>query len=619
MGEGSPQSRAQAGDRRASERLDSWKEIAAYLKREIRTVQRWEKSLGLPIRRLADQQGVFAYKSELDIWWRERETKIQEEEAEADRRAFPAPTPPETATSNQIPEETLIPGQRHSKPSPYLLVSVALALLLVVMGLREFGPRIQEKFWPQKGRVMLAVVPFKNLSGDPEAQRIAEGLTEETISGLSRLRPRLLGVVELPPPSAALGPYESDKSLKTDYLLEGTVRRAGDKVGITASLILVKDQTRIWGDSYERDLQNLQDIIAVEIEVADALAKRALNQLPHDAEPASAINRDAFEAYLEGRFFWNKRTTESLTKAVSYFQKAIQYDSAYAPAYAGLADCYSLLGSAPFTALAPKEAFLKSEEAARKALELDSSLAEAHVSLGYSELVYHRDFIAAKKEFQEAIRLRPAYPTAHQYYGYYLTSIGRLDEAIKEREVARELDPLSPLMNSALGEAFYQAREFDRTIEQNQKSLELDPSYAISLVNLGRAFEQQGKYELALDTFGKILAADPDDPAVLGLVGHADAASGRRTDAHKILSKLEQVQTKRYVPALYFAMIYTGLNDKDKSFAWLDKAYEEHCEYLVYLPTEPMADPLRGDPRFSRLLSRLGLKPVATLAALRMH
>jgi TolB-like protein/Tfp pilus assembly protein PilF len=616
MGEGSPQSRPQAGDRRASERLDSWKEIAAYLKREIRTVQRWEKSLSLPIRRLADQQGVFAYKSELDIWWRERETKIREEEAELDPRALPAPTPPEAVTSNQNPEEPSIPGQRHSKPSAYLLVSVALALLLVGIGLREFWPPIQ--FWPPKGRVMLAVVPFKNLSGDPEAQRIAEGLTEETISGLSRLRPRLLGVVELPPASGALGPYESGKRLKTDYLLEGTVRRAGDKLGITASLILVKDQTRIWGDSYERDLQNPQDIIAVEIEVADALAKRALNQLPHDAEPASAINHDAFEAYLEGRFFWNKRTTESLTKAVSYFQKAIQYDSAYAPAYAGLADCYSLLGSAPFTALAPKEAFLKSEEAARKALELDSSLAEAHVSLGYSELVYHRDFPAAKKEFQEAIRLRPAYPTAHQYYGYYLTSIGRLDEAIKERQVARELDPLSPLMNSALGEAFYQAREFDRTIEQNQKSLELDPSYAISLVNLGRAFEQQGKYELALDTFGKILAAAADDPAVLALVGHAYAASGRRTDAHKILSKLEQVQTRRYVPALYFAMIYTGLDDKDKSFAWLDKAYEEHCEYLVYLPTEPMADPLRGDPRFSRLISRLGLKPVTTLAALGM-
>jgi TolB-like protein/Tfp pilus assembly protein PilF len=616
MGEGSPQSRPQAGDRRASERLDSWKEIAAYLKREIRTVQRWEKSLSLPIRRLADQQGVFAYKSELDIWWRERETKIREEEAELDPRALLAPTPPEAVTSNQNPEEPSIPGQRHSKPSAYLLVSVALALLLVGIGLREFWPPIQ--FWPPKGRVMLAVVPFKNLSGDPEAQRIAEGLTEETISGLSRLRPRLLGVVELPPASAALGSYESGKRLKTDYLLEGTVRRAGDKLGITASLILVKDQTRIWGDSYERDLQNPQDIIAVEIEVADALAKRALNQLPHDAEPASAINHDAFEAYLEGRFFWNKRTTESLTKAVSYFQKAIQYDSAYAPAYAGLADCYSLLGSAPFTALAPKEAFLKSEEAARKALELDSSLAEAHVSLGYSELVYHRDFPAAKKEFQEAIRLRPAYPTAHQYYGYYLTSIGRLDEAIKERQVARELDPLSPLMNSALGEAFYQAREFDRTIEQNQKSLELDPSYAISLVNLGRAFEQQGKYELALDTFGKILAAAADDPAVLALVGHAYAASGRRTDAHKILSKLEQVQTRRYVPALYFAMIYTGLDDKDKSFAWLDKAYEEHCEYLVYLPTEPMADPLRGDPRFSRLISRLGLKPVTTLAALGM-
>jgi len=617
MGEGTPQPKLKAGERRPDERLDSWKEIAVYLKREIRTVQRWEKSLGLPVRRLADQQGVFAYKSELDTWWRERETRIQEEEAEADRPAFPASTPRLPGNPEGIPEKTWLRRQGHFRPSVSLLIFVALVLLLSGVELREFWPRIQAKYWPQKGRVMLAVVPFKNLSGDPEAQHIAEGLTEETISGLSRLRPRLLGVVELPPASAALVLSDSSTSPKTDYLLEGTVRRAGAKVGITASLILVKDQTRIWGDSYERDLQNPQDIIPIEIEVADALAKQALNQLPHDAVQGSRVNHDAYETYLEGRFFWNKRTTESLIKAVSYFQKAIQYDPAYAPAYAGLADCYSLLGSAPFTSLAPKEAFLKSEEAARKALELDSSLAEAHVSLGYSELVYERDFAAAKKEFQEAIRLRPAYPTAHQYYGYYFTSLGRLDEAIKERQAAQELDPLSPLINSALGEAFYQARQFDRSIEQNQKSLELDPSYAISLVNLGRAFEQQEKYEQALDAFGKILVAAPDDPAVLALVGHADAVSGHRAEAYKILSQLEQLRARRYVPALYFAMIYTGLHDKDKSFEWLDKAYEERCEYLVYLPTEPMADPLRGDPRFSRLLNRLGLKPATTLAALR--
>jgi tetratricopeptide (TPR) repeat protein len=194
--------------------------------------------------------------------------------------------------------------------------------------------------------------------------------------------------------------------------------------------------------------------------------------------------------------------------------------------------------------------------------------------------------------------------------------MGRIDDAIKEREVARELDPASPLIISALGEAYYQARQFDRTIELNQKSLELDPSYAIALINIGRAYEQQGMHLQARDAFQKILAVAPADPGVLALVGHEYAVSGQRAEALNILTKLQQTANRRYVPALYFAVVYTGLRSKEKAFEWLDKAYEERCEYLVYLPTEPMADPLRSDPRFSRLLDRLGLKPANTIAAL---
>jgi tetratricopeptide (TPR) repeat protein len=565
--------------------------------------------MGLPVRRLADQQGVFAYKSEIDEWWRDRETKIREEEEYAET-ALPSPVMGQPAAeSARVKPDDLSGRQGKIRREAYLLASLGLALLLAVLGIHYLWPQIRQRFWPHKGRLVLAVMPFKNLTGDPEAQNIAEALTEETISGLGRLHPQVLGVIELPPNAMALGFDRLGKTYGMDYLLEGTVRHAGQKVGITAQLILIKDQTRIWGDSYERDLVNAQDIIPMEIQVADALANRVLIEMPHEGAPPRGVNRDAYEAYLEGRLFWNKRTTESLTKAVTLFQKAIQYEPAYAPAYAGLADCYSLLGSAPYTALTPKEAFPESEKAARKALELDSSLAEAHVSLGYAELVYEWDFTKAGEEFQEAIRLRPAYPTAHQYYGYYLTSVGRLDEAIEERRLARELDPLSPLINSALGEAYYHARKFDRTIEQNKKALELDPSFAISLVNLGRAYEQEGEYSLALGAFKKIIAVAPDEPAILAFVGHASASSGHRAEALKVLSRLDRIRTRRYVPALYFAMIYTGLGDKEKAFEWLDKAYEEHCDYLVYLPTEPMADPLRGDPRFSRLLDRLGLRP----------
>jgi tetratricopeptide (TPR) repeat protein len=258
--------------------------------------------------------------------------------------------------------------------------------------------------------------------------------------------------------------------------------------------------------------------------------------------------------------------------------------------------------------LPPGEAFPKAEAAARKALEIDETLAEAHVSLGYSELVYDRNFPEAEKEFKRALQIRPTYATAHQYYGYYLTTMGRLDDAIAERKQAQELEPASPLLNSALGEACYQARNFDLTIAQNKKSLILDPSYAIALINLGRAFEQKKMYPEALQAFQKILAFVPDDPVLLALIAHDYAVSGRKTEAHAIIARLQQMSTARYVPSLYIALIYTGLNERDEAFRWLDKAFDEHCEYLVYLPTEPLADPLRADPRFAQLLRRLGLK-----------
>jgi tetratricopeptide (TPR) repeat protein len=292
---------------------------------------------------------------------------------------------------------------------------------------------------------------------------------------------------------------------------------------------------------------------------------------------------------------------------------AIGKDPDYAPAYANLAQFYEVAGA--YGVLSPNDSLPKAKAAALKAVELDDSLAEAHVSLGYFELVYRRNYGDAAKEFQEAIRLRPAYATAHQYYGYYLTAVGRVDEAIKEREIARELDPTSPLITSSLGEAYYQARQFRHTIEQNQISLELDPSYAIALINIGRAYGEEGMHVQALDAFQKILAVAPDDPGVLALVGHEYAISGRRADALRVLNLLKQRSAHSYVPALYFALIYTGLHEKDEAFLWLDKAYDERCDYLVYLPTEPMADPLRSDPRFSRLLNRLGLKAVGALTA----
>jgi len=593
--------------------LEGWKAIADHLNKTERTVQRWEKAKALPVRRLKsgsseDQGRVFAYKTELDAWWQEMLTRPDELTPEQDR-------PP-----GHSPQPGPLPAPRPTRPwhSSSFWVAITLAVILgVVTLLRMPDPAQNLRPQPSRSKVTLAVRQFRNLndtsSNDTSTPDfVAAGLTEEMVTHLGQLHPQQMSVIRLTPGYAAATLDRLAKDIRADYVLEGSIRQIANRMTISAQLVQVSSQTVVWGHSYERDVKEL---LRVQEEVAAAITGEVLNNLPHTAPAAREVNREAYLAYLEGRYFWNKRTTESLTRALDLFQHSVTIDPTYAPSYAGLADCYELLGSAPYTALPPNQAFPKAETAAKKALELDSTLAEAHVSLGYSKLVYEWSLSEAEKELARALQLRPDYATGHQFYAYYLTAIGNLGAAIAERKRALELDPVNPLLTSALGEAFYQNREFDRTIEQNSKSLQLDPSYAIALVNIGRAYEMKGMHPQARDSFEKVLAVAPDDPAVLALIGHEYALSGEKAKAAGTISKLQQLSTHKYVPAIYVALVYTGLHDLDHSFAWLDKAFNERSEYLVYLPTEPLADPLRGDPRFSQLLQRLGLKKIATAAA----
>jgi TolB-like protein/Tfp pilus assembly protein PilF len=602
--------------------LEGWKAIADYLHKTERTVQRWEKTKGLPVHRFnasspEETSRVFAFKSELDAWWQEVLTKPDSEPESEPVPVEPKPTPPP-------------PSPKPHRPiALWIALSVAIAAFIALAS--WLMPTLIKKTGlgsPQK--ITLAVRPFRNLSADPAQDFVAAGLTEEMVTRLALLHPQEMWVVRLGPSYATATLDRLANELKADYVLEGSSREIGDHVGITAQLVQVANQTVVWGQSYDRDVK---DLLRVQEEVAYAIAGEVLSKLPskalskdqgtevghssdlRDVRPrrflfAREVNREAYLAYLEGRYFWNKRTTDSLTRALALFQQSVKADPTYAPAYAGLADCYELLGSAPYTALPPNQAFPKAEAAARKALELDETLAEAHVSLGYSKLVYEWNLVDAEKELTRAIKLRPDYATGHQFYAYYLTAIGDLTGAIAERKRALELDPVNPLLTSALGEAFYQNRQFDLTIEQNSKSLTFDPTYAIALVNIGRAYELKGMHPQAREAFEKILAVAPNDPAVLSLIGHEYAVSGDTPKAAQIIAQLQQLSSHTYVPAIYIALVYTGLHDSDHAFEWLDKAYNEHCEYLVYLPTEPLADPLRADPRFAQLLQRLGLKSI---------
>jgi TolB-like protein/Tfp pilus assembly protein PilF len=602
----SPQPRPDPEERR-SDLLEGWKAIADYLGKTERTVQRWEKSRGLPVRRLraesADEQPrVYGYRSELDAWWN-RQTEL-EEESKSDLalvQSAPASQPDSGAQSDRKTRLRRLA----------LLIGVFFLGVLVAAGVLRafFWSRVREALRPSHGRVVLAVRPFSNLSNDPAQDYIAEGLTEEMVSRLGQLHPQQMAVIHLTSAYATANADRLGKDIQADYILSGSVRRQDDRIAITAQLVQVSSQAVVWGQNYEGDVR---DLLRVQSQVVGAIAGEVLNKLPHDTGAAPRqVNRDAYLFYLKGRYFWNKRTPADFLTAIDFFQKSIDIDPTYAPPYAGLADSYELLGSAPYTTLPPKDAFPKAEAAARKALELDDTLAEAHVSLGYSYLVYEWNPAEAEKEFSRALALRPDYATGHQFYAYYLTAIGQLDEAIAERRKATELDPLNPLLSSALGEAYYQARKFDLTIEQNAKSLELDPRYAVALVNTGRALQQKGMYREARAVFDRLLAASPDNPALLAMAGYGDAIAGERSGAEKIIARLKQLSTHSYVPSVYTALVYTGLGDKDRAFQWLDKAYAERCEYLVYLPTEPIADPLRKDPRFEALLKKVGVSPVS--------
>ena len=584
-----------------AERLDSWKEIASYLKRDVRTVQRWEKTEKLPVRRhLHEKQGtVYAFKSEIDAWSQDR--RFQDEGGLTDDGGFSV----ESESNPALPDSE----RERIKPAPWTfqrLLTPVVKRSLAILAVAAAGALAAHLLWPQNLNVVLAVLPFKNLGGfDREA--MVDGFTAETKTRLEQVQPEKMGVLLLTKRYADLPVEKVAAEFNAAYVLQGDANIVGQKVSITARLIRAgaRSSTSVWNDQYEGDLRDIQRI---QSEVSAAITKAVLHEFP-SAQPTQQLNTEAYEAYQWGSYFLNKRTTPDLLKALDYFQKAAQVDPRYAPAYAGLATCYSLLGSAPYTQLPPKESYSKAEAAARQALTLDESLAEAHLSLGYSLLVYERSYANARREFERAIQLRPGYAQAHDYYAYYLTAMGEMDKAIAERETARKLDPVSPLLTTALGEAYFQNRQFDLAIQMAQKSLELDPTYPVSMINLARGFEQSGKHAQAREIYQKLVGFAPDDPGGLSLLAHEYAVSGDALGARKIESQLEKMRSQRYVAALYIALIWTGLGDRDRAFQWLDQAYDEDCEYLVYLSTEPMADPLRDDPRFPQLLHKLGLTP----------
>jgi TolB-like protein/DNA-binding winged helix-turn-helix (wHTH) protein/Flp pilus assembly protein TadD len=490
-----------------------------------------------------------------------------------------------------------------------ILIGSVAAVLAVVIYSVWHGSAMRAGPSPQK--VILAVLPLDNLSRDPDQEFFSDGLTEEMISQLGKLNPERLTVVTRGSVAkykrTSLSAAEIGAELRADYVVQGSVRRAPDRVRITVHLIRVPEQTDRWAESYDRELK---DVLTLQDSVARTIANQIHVALTPGQESRLATRRsvdpDAYEAYLKGRYYWNKRTADGMQKAQVYFQQAIDKDPSFGAGYSGLADCNSGLTWHGFTS--PAETLPKANAAARKAIAIDPQSAEAHASLA---LVLHHewDWPGAEAEFKRALQLDPNYANAHHWYGDYLSVRGRHDEALVEAKQALELDPLNLMIGTWVGLRYYLARKYEAAIEQGRNTVELDSNFAATHLLLGETYVQAGLQEKGLAELQNAASLSADNPLYLAQVGVAFASEGKKADALQIISQLQTTSSTRYVSPYGLAQIYAALNDKEQTFKWLRLAYDDRAVWMSYLAVDPVFDRYRSDQRFQDLLQNLRLLP----------
>ena len=540
-----PLSRKAAED----ERFESWKEISAYLKRGVRTAQRWEKFERLPVHRHLHtrQESVYALRSEIDEWRESRKPWKQ----------------------------WLSTGEGGERPVP-----------------------------------RLAVLPFENLSKNPEEEYFADGLTEEMIAQLCRANRGTLSVIARTSVMRYKGTEKTveqiGKELRVDALLEGSVRRYGDQLRVTAQLIQVKDESHLWAETYDR---KVIDLLEIQTSVAEQIAKSLELQLLPKSDAKPARNAAAHDAYLRGRYFWNRRAVPEFFRAIEYFKRVVDIDPDYALAHSGLADTYSTLGW--YGVLTGAEAWERAEASARKALKADPRLAEAHTSLAFGLHSFAWDWAESEREYRLALELDPNYVTGHQWYAFFLMAMGRMEEAEQHMKQALALDPLSLTLNSYYGWVLYFARKYDEAVEQVLRALDIEQDFLIAHLILGLVYSQKKMVREAIREYQTAREIVGESVLVLTGLAHVFGMAGKKREAKENLEKLLKLKDQHVSP-YQIAYAYAGCGMTDRAIANLELAVEQRESWLPHLTVEPGLDGLRDDPRFRKIVERLRF-PATTL------
>jgi serine/threonine protein kinase/TolB-like protein/Tfp pilus assembly protein PilF len=513
----------------------------------------------------------------------------------------PAPPPADslqTARTLSSAEYIATEIKQHGRGFALALVAALAAVAALVYFIAARDNRIDS----------LAVLPFANESGDPNADYLSDGISESIIFNLSQL-----ANLKVIPRSTVFrykgrqaDPQTVARELGVRAVFTGTIRLQGNNLLVSAELIDTQEDRLLWGQQYNRQVA---DTLSVQQEISKGISEKLRLNLTGEQERLLAKqytgSGEAYQEYLKGQFWLNKRSEEGFRKAIEFFNQAIERDPAYALAYTGLADCYALLGT--YALLEPKEGFPRAKAAAMKALALDPQLAEAHTSLANILTSYDWDFAAAEREFKRAIELNPNYATARQWYAEYLQAMGRYDESLAEIKRAQQLDPLSLIISAVTGRIYYCARRYDEAIEELEKTVRMEQRFGPAYAFLCEAYLKKGKHEQAILAAQEPVKFAPGTSVYLTILGNAYATAGRRAEAERVLAELKELSKRQYVQPSYISLLYSGLGDKEQALEWLEKAYADRDDRLIFVITDPMLDDIRPDPRFQDLARRIGL------------